>query len=77
MVLNQMKRNLDYILSEVQAQVAQRNWGYPIPSGIQSQIRWDLGQSDLAGGNPVHGRGLELDLFDPFQPKAIYTSMIL
>lgn len=25
------------------------------------QVRWGSGQFDLKGGNPAHGRGLELD----------------
>jgi len=30
-------------------------WG-----GGQGPLGWGLGQLDLLGGNPVHGRGLEL-----------------
>lgn len=25
------------------------------------QVVWGLGQTDLVGGNPAHGRGMELD----------------
>ena len=28
--------------------------------GFQGQVGWGPGQSDLVGGNPVHGGGLEL-----------------
>jgi len=42
-------------------QVAQIGCGYLISRGIHGRIDWDLGQPDLAGGNPSHGRKLELD----------------
>ena len=45
---------------KVLVQVAQRS-GYPIPGGIQGQVRWDPGQHDLVGGNSTHGRGVKLD----------------
>ena len=32
----------------------------PIPGVVQGQVEWDPGKSDLVGGNPMHGRGLEL-----------------
>jgi len=32
-----------------------------ISEGIQGQVGLDHGQSDLIGGNPDHGKGLELD----------------
>lgn len=37
----------------------------PIPEGAQGHVKWGLGQPDLVpdlmAGNPIHGRGLELD----------------
>jgi len=41
-------------------QFAQRSCGFPIPGGIQGQVGWCRGQSDLVVGNPGHVRQLEL-----------------
>jgi len=35
---------------EAPAQAAQRSCGCPIPGGVQGQIGWASGQSDLVGG---------------------------
>jgi len=43
------------------AQAAQRSCECPISEGVQSHVGWGIGQSDLVGSNPSHGRGLELD----------------
>ena len=32
--------------------------GCPIPGGIQGQVEWGLGQSDLMGSSPPHGSGV-------------------
>ena len=46
--------------------------GCPIPGDIQGQVGWGLGQPELVGGSPDHGRQLELDdLSGPFQFKLI------
>jgi len=42
------------------AQAAQRSCGCPIPGGAQGQLGWGPGQPEPVGGNPAHGRGLEL-----------------
>lgn len=42
--------------------VDQRSPGYPILGDVQGPLGWGLGPLDLLGGNPVHGRGLELDV---------------
>lgn len=47
-------------------------WG-----GVQGPLGWGLGQLDLLGGNPVHGRGLELDnAVGLFQHKVFCDFMI-
>ena len=46
---------------EALTQVAQRSCGCPIPGGVRGQAEWGLGQPDLVGGIPAHGKGLELD----------------
>ena len=51
---------------------AQRCCGCRIPGGAQGQVGWGLGQPELVGGSPDHGRQLELnDLSGPFQFKLI------
>jgi len=37
-------------------QTVQRGCGCPIPEDVQGQVGWGLGQPDLMGGNPAHGR---------------------
>ena len=37
-------------------QVAWRGCGHPISGGIQGQVGWDPGQSDLVSENLAHGR---------------------
>ena len=39
---------------------AQRSHGCPISGGAQGHTGWGPGQPQLVGGNPAHGRGLEL-----------------
>ena len=47
---------------EALAQAAWRSCGCPVLGGVQDQVgQMDLGWPDLEGGNPVHGRKLELD----------------
>ena len=43
--------------SEALGQAAQRSFGCPIPGGIEGQVGWGPGQTDLVSGNPAHGRG--------------------
>ena len=46
-------------------QIDKRDCGCPIPGGVQGQVGWGPGQSDLVPdlvvGNPVCSRGLEPD----------------
>jgi len=46
----------------VLAQAAQRGCRYPVPGGVQRQVGWGPGQSDVAFhlvvGNPACGRGI-------------------
>ena len=52
-------------VGDMMEQVSQRTCGCPIPGGVQSQVGWDLEQTDLAPDlvvdNPAHGRRVELD----------------
>jgi len=45
-------------------QADHRSCGCPISGGVQGQVQWVLGQTDLVpdlvAGNPARGRGLEL-----------------
>jgi len=48
-----------------------------IPAGVQGQVEWSPGESDLVlvivVGNPARDRALELDdLWGPFQSKPFY-----
>ena len=45
---------------EALTQAAQRSCGCPIPAGIQGQAGWGPEHPKRVGGNPAHGRGLEL-----------------
>lgn len=40
-------------------------------SGIQGQVGWDLGQPDLAIGNPAHGRGFKGRKEDCLEKEAL------
>ena len=44
--------------NETLVQAAHRSCGCP---GVQSQVGWGPEQPDLVGGNPAHGRRLEVD----------------
>lgn len=59
--------------------VAQRSCGLPIPRGVQSQVGWDPGKSDVVGRNPAHGRNwMILKIFsNPNHSTSLYDSMIL
>ena len=46
---------------EALEQVAQRGGGCPIHGDIQGQDGWGSEQPDLAGGVPVHCKGVGLD----------------
>jgi len=41
--------------------VAQRSCGCPNPKAAQGHTGWGPEKPDLVGGNPAHGRSLELD----------------
>jgi len=57
-----------------------RHWNScvcPIPGGVRDHAGWGPGQPELVGGNPVHGRGLELDdLYNFFQHLTFHDSVI-
>ena len=42
-------------------QVIQRSYGCPIFGGIEGQVGWDPGQSDLVVVNPPYGRRFKQD----------------
>ena len=55
-------------------QISQRSCGCPIPGSAQGQ---GFGQPDLMGGNPAHGRELELDGLKVPSDSKYSISMIL
>jgi len=44
---------------ETFAPTAQGSCGYLIPGAVQGPLVWGTGHSDLVGGVPAHGKGLE------------------